>query len=62
LIKAMHKGTSHVGKVPARLYRTLARSGRLNELRRNLDEAVSKEDYESAATIRDEIRELESEE
>ena len=33
----------------------------LNELRRNLDEAVSKEDYESAATIRDEIRELESE-
>jgi protein-arginine kinase activator protein McsA len=30
-------------------------------LRRNLDEAVSKEDYESAATIRDEIRELESE-
>ena len=61
LIKAMHKGTSHVGKVPARLYRTLARSGRLNELRRSLDEAVSKEDYESAATIRDEIRELESE-
>jgi protein-arginine kinase activator protein McsA len=38
------------------------RSGRLNELKRSLEEAVSKEDYESAATIRDEIRQLELEE
>jgi protein-arginine kinase activator protein McsA len=34
----------------------------LNELKRSLEEAVSKEDYESAATIRDEIRQLELEE
>ena len=62
LIKAMHKGTRHTGKVPARLFRGIVRSDRLNELKRNLDEAVSKEDYESAATIRDEIRQLELEE
>jgi len=61
LIKAMHKGTKHTGKIPARLFRSMMRSDRLNELRRNLEEAVSKEDYESAATIRDEIRNLESE-
>jgi len=61
LIKAMHKGTKHTGKIPARLFRNMMRSDRLNELRRNLEEAVSKEDYESAATIRDEIRNLESE-
>ena len=62
LIKAMHKGTKHTGKVPARLFRGIVRSDRLNELKRNLEEAVSKEDYESAATIRDEIRQLELEE
>jgi protein-arginine kinase activator protein McsA len=39
----------------------MMRSDRLNELKRSLEEAVSKEDYESAATIRDEIRNLESE-
>lgn len=61
LIKAMHKGTKHRGKIPARLFRNMMLSDRLNELRRNLEEAVSKEDYESAATIRDEIRNLESE-
>jgi protein arginine kinase activator len=62
LIKAMHKGTRHTGKIPARLYRNLARSGRLHELRQNLQQAVLKEDYESAASIRDEIRQLETEE
>src|SRR6201995_2922734 len=62
LIKAMHKGTKPTGKVPARLFRDIVRSDRLNELKRSLEEAVSKEDYESAATIRDEIRQLEMEE
>src|ERR1700755_2476709 len=62
LIKAMHKGTKHTGKVPARLFRDIVRSDRLNELKRSLEEAVSKEDYESAATIRDEIRQLQLEE
>lgn len=62
LIKAMHKGTKHTGKVPARMFRDIARSDRLNELKRTLEDAVSNEDYESAATIRDEIRQLESEE
>src|SRR3981189_44581 len=62
LLKAMHKGTKHTGKVPARLFRDIVRSDRLNELKRSLEEAVSKEDYESAATIRDEIRQLELEE
>jgi protein arginine kinase activator len=59
LIKAMHKGTQHSGKVPARLYRNMARTDRLNELRKHLEDAVSKEDYEAAANLRDEIRQLE---
>jgi len=60
LIKAMHKGTQHTGKVPTRYSRSLARTDRLNELRRHLDEAVSNEDYETAANLRDEIRQLEN--
>ncbi|HTD14011.1 MAG TPA: UvrB/UvrC motif-containing protein [Chthoniobacterales bacterium] len=59
LIKAMHKGTQHTGKIPARLFRDLARTDRLNELRKHLEDAVSKEDYETAANLRDEIRQLE---
>jgi protein arginine kinase activator len=59
LIKAMHKGTQHTGKIPARFYRILARTGRLRELREHLKVAVLQEDYEKAANLRDEIRELE---
>src|ERR1700739_957281 len=46
LIKAMHKGTQHTGKIPARLYGDLARTDWLNELRTHLEDAVYKEDYE----------------
>jgi len=56
LIKQMHKGTEHTGKVPQRLVRTLERENHLKELKRNLSKAVASEDYESAATLRDEIR------
>jgi protein-arginine kinase activator protein McsA len=41
------------------LFRHLARSGQLGELRRDLEEAVSKEDYEQAASLRDKIKQLE---
>jgi protein arginine kinase activator len=57
ILKAMHKGTQHVGKSPTRL--SVARADRLKELERSLHDAVSREDFESAASIRDEIRHLE---
>lgn len=58
LLKGMHKGTEHVGKVPARLAKTIEREGQLKTLQRDLKKAVASEDYESAATIRDQIRHL----
>jgi len=58
LIKQMHKGTEHTGKVPQRLVRTLERESHLKELQRNLRKAVASEDFESAATLRDKIREF----
>jgi protein arginine kinase activator len=60
LLKAMHKGDHHVGKVPAKAMHTLALSGKLQELSEQLEKAVREEKYEDAAQIRDELRELES--
>jgi protein arginine kinase activator len=61
LLKGMHKGTEHVGKVPSRLQRTLEREQQIKELHRTLRKAVADEDYESAAQLRDQIRSLEVE-
>ena len=59
LIKAMHKGQRHVGKIPARAAHTVVISEQIKTLNDNLDRAVQDEKYEDAALIRDKIRELE---
>jgi protein arginine kinase activator len=61
LLKAMHKGTEHVGKLPARAQRTLALNDRMKTLAENLRKAVEAENYETAASLRDEIKHLEME-
>jgi protein arginine kinase activator len=60
LLKAMHKGTLHVGKLPVRAQKTLALSDRMKTLAEDLRKAVQEENYETAAALRDEIRQLES--
>jgi protein arginine kinase activator len=60
LLKAMHKGERHLGKVPVKAMHTLALTGKVRELSERLEKAVQDEKYEDAAQIRDEIRELES--
>ena len=60
LLKTMHKGTKHVGKVPARLFREIELSTQLKDLREGLERSVSAEDYEEAAKLRDQIRHLET--
>jgi len=61
LLKAMHKGTEHVGKLPARAQRTLALNDRMRSLTEDLRKAVEAENYETAASLRDEIKQLETE-
>jgi len=56
LLKAMHKGTSHTGKVPASFASRQVPPARLAELRAALEAAVSAEKFEEAARLRDEIR------
>lgn len=61
LIKGMHKGSEHKGKVPMRLARTIEREQQLKELQRELRKAVTDENYESAAQLRDRIRTIQAE-
>lgn len=58
MLKGLHKGTSHAGKVPEGLMAIQFRHQRLEELRSRLDQAITSENYEEAAGIRDEIRNL----
>ena len=58
MVRSMHKGTSHIGKVPAGLMAMQVLHQRLEELRSRLDQAIASESYEEAAGIRDEIRNL----
>ncbi|MEI8235040.1 MAG: UvrB/UvrC motif-containing protein [Verrucomicrobiota bacterium] len=59
LLKAMHRRTTHTGKVPARLKRSIELGVRRKQLQRDLDKAVADENYENAALLRDQLRELE---
>jgi protein arginine kinase activator len=60
LLKAMHKGERHVGKVPRKAAHTLEISEKIKELTSELEKAVREEKYEDAAHMRDQIRALEA--
>lgn len=50
--------SEHCGKVPASAGQAQEKQLRLAQLRRKLEEAVRREQYETAARLRDEIRKL----
>jgi protein arginine kinase activator len=54
----MHKGATHVGKVPQGLIESHFRIQRIEELQAKLDQSIASESYEEAAELRDEIRKL----
>ena len=60
LLKAMHKGTRHTGKLPARVAKQHQMTERMKGLQENLLRAVREENYEDAANLRDQIRKLSS--
>ena len=61
LLKAMHKGTEHVGKLPERAARQMQLNDKMRALNDNLENAVAEENYEIAASLRDQIKRLEHE-
>jgi protein arginine kinase activator len=56
----MHKGTEHVGKVPEHAQRVAELNTRMRSLNESLKKAVAEENYETAAALRDQIKQLES--
>lgn len=54
-----HGTTAHIGSVPARHRARRAKAEKLKILKRQMQEAISKEDFETAASLRDEIKQLE---
>ncbi len=58
LLKTMHKGTRHVGKVPQVLQQSRDLAERRKVLQKKLNKAVEDENFEQAALLRDELRQI----
>ncbi len=59
LLERIHGNTHHCGKVPSGSGNMAADRSRLRSLRHRMEQAVSAENYELAAELRDHIKELE---
>jgi len=60
VLRRVHGNPQHTGKIPKRTGGALGIRKEIEELKRRLQEAVSREEYEIAAEIRDKIRSLEN--
>ena len=56
LLKTMHKGTRHVGKIPQVFRQNQDLTDKLKGLQKKLEKAIADEDFESAAKLRDELK------
>lgn len=61
LLKSMHNGTRHVGKVPQTYRQGQDASEKVKSLQKQLKKAIESEQYEQAAILRDEIKRMEGE-
>ena len=60
-LRSLHGNVTHVGRAPALRKGVKQKAQRLEELRTALRSAIAAEEYEKAATLRDEIKSLEKE-
>lgn len=58
LTKAMHHSNQHVGKIPARQGNTARITAQIAALKKDIEIAIAKEQYEVAANLRDRIKAL----
>jgi len=56
LLKTMHKGTRHKGKIPVAQRGSQDLRERIAALQKKLEKAVAEENYEQASQLRDEIK------
>ena len=62
LLKRIHGSGQHAGKTPVKVARTARKRSNLEELRDKLQTAIEEEEFEKAAKIRDQIKQLEKKE
>ena len=55
----IHAATEHVGKRPKRGVNSSEQQAHLVRMRQEMKEAIEREDYETASSLRDQIQELE---
>ena len=60
MIRSVHGTTTHTGAVPSRHRAKRERAERIEGLKRELQSAIQNEDFERAASLRDEVRRLQS--
>lgn len=60
VLRHVHGGTRHVGRLPVRAGGAARAQRQLQELRSRLAESVQEEQFERAAALRDQIRQLEA--
>jgi protein arginine kinase activator len=58
LLKTMHKGTRHTGKTPEALRASVENADRMKALQKKLEKAIESENFEEAAQLRDEIKQV----
>ncbi|MBN2980539.1 MULTISPECIES: UvrB/UvrC motif-containing protein [Cohnella] len=61
LLKRVHGNTVHVGKVPKRAGGHVKAKREIDRLKKEIQVRIEREDFETAAQLRDRIRELENE-
>ena len=59
VLRQAHSASEHIGRIPSKSGAEVKAKRRLEELRRSLKDAVAREDYETAAQIHAEIKEIE---
>lgn len=60
LLKNVHKGSEHIGKAPKNFREKRVHTEKLKTLQTDLDHAVKAEEFEKAANLRDQIRQIET--
>lgn len=58
-IRSIHGNVRHVGRAPARMRKDREKKDRLADLRKQMKAAIDEENFELAASLRDEIRAME---
>ena len=62
LLRRIHGSTKHVGKAPARDSARVALRREIQRLHEEMQRAIEREEFETAASLRDQIRAIETQE